>query len=91
MRTGLISMGLADPTILVQFVFPKFLCYLPNGYVLRHAYDQILCSVFFNYHLFFFLMPLAQTSCRKNKGRAGCKVRRQLGCKNPLFFNPFGK
>lgn len=43
-----------------------------------------ICKVYcnLNYHFPFFSMPLARTSCRKNKERAGCKVPRPLGCKN---------
>jgi len=40
MKIGLISIGLADPMIFVQFVFVEFLCYLPDGCPLKGAQSQ---------------------------------------------------
>ena len=54
--------------ILIQFVFPEFLCYLPNGYVLRHVYDQILCSVVLIY-LFFLLNAFSSDELQKEQGK----------------------
>lgn len=69
MRIGLISMGLADPMILVQFVFLEFLCYLPIGCVVRTVYDQILFSVFLNYH-FFLLNAFSSDELQKEQGKS---------------------